>query len=282
MKGRKQKKSSRKWLRFVLYCAVAVILFCAGCALVYKSTNKTKVTLSVPTPAPTTFLDSNSASFMNSSHIPDVNNNRGISTISPMFVSYRWTSGDYAPAFKMNLTSSDVAHDIKMTPYVRGTWSIRDSNTVAFTPESDWLPDTKYTVNIGKKLFNDDVQPNSRSVSFTTPKLSATIDSFNIYPDPSHERMVVGVAVVSFNYPIETNDFADRVSVKLGLHRIKFSVRFDRFNRTAIITTDPIHVDDEAHTLRLKINSINSANTSTTTKKVNASTTIESIDNFFK
>ena len=44
---------------------------------------------------------------------------------------------------------------------------------------------------------------------------------------------------------------------------MNFDVRFDRFNRTAIITTDPIAVDDDTHTLRLKINRVDSATTNT-------------------
>ena len=219
---------------------------------------------------------------MTSSNIPDVNNNRSLSEIQPLIVSYNWTHGPYAPTFKMDLTAADITRDVKITPYVRGIWSIRGPNMIAFTPESDWLPNTKYTIKVGKKLFHDDVRPDARTTSFTTPKIAATIDSFNVYPDASHSRNVVGVAVVSFNYPIETANFMDRVSVRIGLHRVKFDVRFDRFNRTAIITTAPIVVDEDSHTLRLKINRIDSATTRASTKKISATTTIESVDNFFK
>ncbi|MBO4626020.1 MAG: alpha-2-macroglobulin family protein [Alphaproteobacteria bacterium] len=282
MKGRKQKKSSRKWLRYVAYSIVALVVLGVGFLLFGHIGNKTKIALAVSVPAPASFVDSNSASFITSSHMPEVNNNRTLTAPETMTVSYNWISGEYAPAFKINMTTPDIARDVKITPYTRGTWSIRGPNTIAFAPDSNWLPDTKYTISIGKKLLSDDVRPDTRVASFTTPKIAATIDSFNVYPDPSHERTVVGVAIVSFNYPIETTDFADRVSVKLGMRRIKFNVRFDRFNRTAIITTDPISVDQDTHTLRLKINRINSANTSATTKKVSASVIIESVDNFFK
>ena len=282
MKGRKQKKSSRKWLRIAVCCAVTVILCGVLFAFTHKSSNRTKMSLSVSAPTPTTFVDSNSASFITSSHMPDVNNNRGMTDISPVIVSYNWTSGEYAPAFKINLTPENVARNVKLQPYVRGNWAIRGPNTIVFNPESDWLPDTKYTITIAKKLLTENIRTDTRKISFTTPKLNATIDSFNVYPDPSHERHVVGVAVVSFNYPIKTDDFADRVSMKLGMHRVKFNVRFDRFGRTAIITTDPIRIDDDTHTLRLKINRIDSVNSSAATKKVNASVIIESVDNFFK
>ena len=282
MKGRKHKSSSHRWSRIFGAIFVAVAVVCVAVLLFIKVPNKTRVSLTVPAPTPTAFLDSNTVNFVTTSGLPDANNNRSISAIQPMVISYNWISGEYSPTFKMDLTGADIAHDVKITPYTRGTWTMRGPNMLVFAPETDWLPNTKYSVKIGRSLFNTDVRPDTRSASFVTPKIAATIDSFNIYPDPSRNRSVVGVAVVSFNYPIETANFMDRVSVKRGMHRVKFDVRFDRFNRTAIITTDPIAVDDDTHTLRLKINRIDSATSDTATKKVSATTTIESIDNFFK
>lgn len=280
MKGKRQKKSSRKWLRRVVYAIIAIAVVFAGVLIFGKTAKKTNISLNIPTPAPITFIDSDN--YVMSANMPDVNNNRTLSNIQPLVVSYNWESGPYAPAFKMDLTPADIASNIKITPYVRGSWSVRGPNVIAFTPESDWLPNTKYTINIGKKLFNNDVNPDIRKTSFTTTKIAATVDSFNIYPDPSRPRHVVGVAVVSFSYPIDTSGFANRTSVKLGMHHVDFSVRFDRFNRTAIITTAPIAVDDTAHTLRLKINRINSSTGNTATKKISATTTVESVENFFK
>jgi len=282
VKGRKQKTSSRKWLRVLGIITGAVIVICACLALFVGTPNKTRVSLIVPAPAPTAFLDSNNVNFTTVNGLPDANNNRTISAVQPMVISYNWIAGEYAPTFKQDLTNADIARNVKITPYTRGNWTMHGQNTIVFAPETDWLPNTKYTVKIGKPLFNTDVRPDTRVTSFVTPKIATIIDSFNIYPDPSRNRNVVGVAVVSFNYPIETASFADRVSVKRGMHRIKFDVRFDRFNRTAIITTDPIAVDDSTHTLRLKINRVDSAATTATTKKVSAATTIESVDNFFK
>ena len=282
MKGRKQKPSSHKWLRGIILGLIAIVAICGCFLLFHDSSTKTRLMLTVPTPTPTAFLDSNSANFMMSSSTPEVNNNRTLTSVQPLIISYNWASGPYAPAFKMDLTAADIARDVKINPYVRGNWTVRGPNMIGFTPESDWLPNTKYTVKISKKLFNTDVRPDSRTTSFVTPKIAATVDSFNVYPDNMNDRTVVGVAVVSFNYPIETDGFTDRVSVKLGMHRVKFDVRFDRFNRTAIITTEPISVDDSTHTLRLKINRIDSATQNTSTQKVSASTTIESLDNFFK
>ena len=281
MKGKKKSFFRRVWRIILAVFAVLVVI----AAIVFVSTNhkqKTKFILIAPTPAQASFADDNFIDFSSGATVPDVNNNREINAPTPLIVSYKWDSGEYAPAFKMDLTNADISKDVKISPYLRGTWSRMGSDTIRFTPETDWPADTYFTVKISHKLFNDDVRPNKRSFSFTTPKITATINSFNVYPDHAHPQHVIGVAVISFNYPIDTNGFDNRVTVKRGLHRVPFSVRFDRFARTAIITTEPIAVDDSSHTLRLKVNKIPAATSDTDTKKISATATIESIDNIFK
>ena len=281
MKGRKQARFWHKW-RAIFGVFVAVIAIIVIAVTFMESRNKTIVSLVISEPSQTAFTDDNYADLANNSGMPDINNNRNLNDVQPLLISYNWESGPYAPAFKMDITNPDIANNVKITPYIRGNWSRINQNTIRFVPETDWPADTRFNIKISRKLLNDDVRPNTLKASFTTPKLIATINSFDIYPDKMHKQHVIGVAVVTFNYPIDTNGFADRVTIKRGLHRVPFSVRFDRFNRTALITTDPIAVDDSSHTLRIKINRIPAATTDAMTKKVNASTIIESMDNLFK
>lgn len=280
----KGKKKAHFWkpLRVITLIFVTIIAFCALFLFFGGNTHKTAVFLNVNNPEPTVFVDNNTVDFTTGANVPDINNNRTIGDVQPLLVSYDWKSGSYAPTFKMDLTNADIAKNVKITPYIRGNWEIVNPNMIRFTPESDWPADTRFVVKIGRKIINDDVRPDTRTAIFTTPKPTTTINSFNIYPDATQKQNVVGVAVVSFNYPIDTNDFAERVTVKRGLHRVPFSVRFDRFARTAIITTEPIAVDDSARTLRIKINRIPATTNDAMTKKASATTTIESIDNFFK
>ena len=281
MKGKKQSHFWRR-LRIVLGVLGAILVVGIAVLLFIGHGKTTKVSLDATIPTQVTFADDNFVDFTNNLSTPDINNNRLLTDVNPLVISYRWESGPYAPTFKMDLTNSDIAKNIKITPYIRGNWVKSNPDTIRFIPESDWPADTHFTVKIAHKIFNSDITPNTRTVSFNTPKLVATIKSFNVYPDKAHRHNVIGVAVISFNYPIDTNGFNERITVKRGLHRVPFSVRFDRFNRTAIVTTEPIAVDDSSHTLRIKVNRIPSITQNTSSKKINASTTIESADNFFK
>lgn len=281
MKGKKQTVFRHRWR--IVFGFIGAIIICVALFFIFHGVRPDTVfNMDVVPPQPTTFTDDDTVAWTTNGSYPDVNNNRTLTNINPLFISYSWKSGPYAPAFRPDLTSADIAKNVQINPYIRGKWSPYGVNAIQFVPESDWPADTHFSVRISKKILNDDIWPNTRSASFTTKKISATIDSFNVFPDTSHPQNVIGVAVVSFNYPIDTNGFADRVTVKRGMHRVPFSVRFDRFGRTAIITTDPIQVDDSAHTLRIKINRIMAATSDTSTQKINATTNIESVDNFFK
>lgn len=247
-----------------------------------STSNTTTVTLSADTPAPQAFADTNIANFIASDDAPDVNNNRKISDIQPLIVSYNWTGGEYAPAFRMNATNADVNAAVKITPSIRGTWTMRGPNVLGFIPDADWPADTKFTVKIAKSLTNDDVRPNTYTASFTTPEITASVDSFDIYPDAATPQSVIGVAIISFNYPIDTRNFADKVSVKLDGRNLDFTVKFDRFHRTAFITSAPVEIGARAQIMRLKLNRISAASGTGATKKITANTTIAAADNFFK
>ncbi|MBR2286211.1 MAG: alpha-2-macroglobulin family protein [Alphaproteobacteria bacterium] len=257
-------------------------MICAIAFTVSEHKERAKFIMDAPTPAHAEFTDNNYIDFTSGPDVIDVNNNRNLNDTEPLTIRYRWESGPYEPAFKMDATNADISKNVKISPYLRGTWSRVNSDTIRFMPESDWPADTSFTVKIGHKILTSDIRVNTRNVSFTTPKIITKIEKFDVIPDKSHKGHVIGVAVLSFNYPIDTNGFSNRVTIKRGLHRVPFSVRFDRFARTAIITTEPIAVDDSTHTLRLKVNKIPAETSDTETKKVSATTMIESVDNLFK
>ncbi len=242
--------------------------------------NETVLKLTVNQPGVTEFTDDNTTSF--SGNIPDANNNRELSSIQPLIVSYDWISGPYTNAFRMGADIADIAKYVKITPFIRGKWQIRGQNSLMFIPDTAWPADQKFTVNISKNLINPDVDVDSRKIHFTTPDISAKIESFNIYPDSAAPKYMIGIAIVSFNYPVDTTDFADKVSMRLDGNNLKFYTKFDKFHRTAFIISENVPVTDVPQIMRLKINKINAAMGDARTDKITGNVTIESADNFFK
>ncbi len=272
-----------KWIVFTcvalfIACIVGIIFWRAA---LYNN-NTTKLVATVSEPAPATFTDSNNMLFYGNATIPDVNNSREIAHPQSVIVSYSPESGPYAPAFKINLTNSELAENVKITPFVRGQWFTRGDSSFVFEPDTEWPAGTKFTIKISPEIFNDDVRPNTTRVSFKTPDITATVDNFNLYTAPDDKKSVIGIAVISFNYEIDTANFDDKVSLKLDGKKLDFSVRFDKFHRTAFIISAPVQITDTAQTIRMKLNRVSSMAGDSRTEKITAHTTIESGDNIFK
>lgn len=277
---------SRKWRRIIIAVVAAFITVTAGAvlwrAVSHKSANTTVMHASVPEISAVRFTDDGTVLF-GANDIPTVNNNRTMSEIMPLTISYNWMSGPYQRAIKPNLSQSDIDNGVKISPLVRGTFKIQGGgDEITFTPTVDWPADTDFTVRIDKHLFNDDVSVDKKTISFTTPKITATVSSFNLYPAPDAKQSVVGVAVISFNYPIDTANFTDKILVKLDDHKLDFDVKLDKFHRTAVITTAPIKITNSSQIVRLKLNRVSPASGDGATKKLTAHTTVESADNIFK
>ena len=115
MKGKKQPRFWRK-SRIMLGVVGAILVIGATVLLFIGHSKMTKMSLDATIPTQTTFTDDNFVDFTNNLNTPDINNNRILSDVSPLIISYHWESGKYAPTFKMDLTNSDIAKNIKIVP----------------------------------------------------------------------------------------------------------------------------------------------------------------------
>ena len=287
----KQKTTSKKSISFAERIGMILrgALFCAlvlgGVLIGYGATRSRGANLfdmELTAPVSQRFSYSTQTNFVMSNGIPDINNNRKLESIDPLLISYHWNSGSYSPVFVQNITTADLNAGVKIIPQIKGTWRRVTQDMISFTPDADWPANQKFRVKISKKLINPDVRVDHLNASFTTKDIVATVDSFNVYPAPNKPKNMVGVAIISFNYPIDAKDFANHVSMKQNGHRVDFTARIDRFNRTAIIVSDPIEVGDRPKTLRLKLNRINALYGDASTKKVTAETMLDAADNLFR
>ncbi len=272
------------WQKIVAALLLAMIIAGTGVAIWHATragADTARFDLVVNQPSAATFTDNATIDFVGQNALPEPNNNREIGAPGELIVSYEQVSGPYAPALRMDLTDQDIAKKIKISPAVAGTWSRRGPNMIVFRPEHDWPADMRFSLKISPSLTNPDARISKSKTSFTTDEFTATVASFNTYPSDT-PKSVIGVAIISFNYPVDTKKFADRATMRLDGKQIEYSVRFDRFHRTAFLTTTPIEITDNAQFLRLKINRLPAEGMDAATKKLTANITIESADNIFK
>ncbi|MBD5400826.1 alpha-2-macroglobulin [bacterium] len=259
----------------VIIGAIIVAIYSRGSA----DTAKFKITVNQPTVA--TFQDNAVADFVGPNAIPEPNNNRKIGAPGELVISYDQISGPYAPVFRMDVSDADITANVRLAPAIAGSWRRIGPSALAFRPAHNWPANTRFSVKINPTLINSDVRTNKTGASFTTPDARATVDSFNVYPS-STPQSVIGIAIVSFNYPVNTNKFAERATMRLDGKSVDFTVKFDRFHRTAFLVTSPIKIDNIPQILRLKINRIPSENADSMTQKITANVTIDAADNIFK
>ena len=286
---RKKNNKNKKFLnskKFLLYTACTILAFCVIGFVLWRTflfnSDATIMKISCTNPVPETFTDSNSMIFTANGDIPDINNNRELKQPDSVILSYELESGPYQSVLKMGLTNKDLSDNIKITPFIKGTWYILNDSEIIFTPTESWPADKKFTIKIDKSILNPDVKVNSYKATFTTPEIESEIESFNLYSAPGNKKSVISIAVINFNYPINTENFRDKVSLKLDDEKLDFNVKFDRFRRTAFIISAPISITNEAQVVRLKINKIPALNGKSSTEKLTARTTVESADNIFK
>ncbi len=274
----------RHWARALTLAGVVLVLALIGLWAWRSNRNHTSANLSVDAPAVTSFYDDNAVTLGNNGDVNDglpvVNNDRTLGMPGQLRIRYDISRGDYVPALRMDATDAELNAGIKIRPFVKGKWRAHGANTLVFVPAESWPANQKFTVNISKNLINSDLRAPRRAV-FSTPKLTATINSFAVYANPVRNQSMIGVGVVSFNYAVNRN-IDDKITVKLDGTPIDFSVQFDSFARTAIITTGPIAVRNTPQNLRMTINDVPAAAGHATTDKITATATVESADNLFK
>ena len=233
---------------------------------------------------PTTaeFTDNANMFFATARSIPDVNNDRKLTAPADITISYNSESDEYSPAFIMNLSDDALAKNITISPFIRGTWRTNGDSAISFTPDANWPAGEKFTIKINQDIFNPDIRPNTRRITFETPDITTQIDNFNLYDAPNAPQSVVGVAVISFNYAIDVDDFNNNISMELDNDDLDFSVKFDSFYRTALIISEPVKITDEPQIMQINIGRIHAADGKSKTKSTDAKITIESADNIFK
>ncbi|MCL2331718.1 MAG: MG2 domain-containing protein [Proteobacteria bacterium] len=286
--------------RFKVWQRAAVIvggvLIVAGiiALIVFGGRNQNQTVMEIAldgTPQPVQFRDIQAISMLGGDDdagartqiaLPAPNNDRELTSVQPVEITYNLQSGPYAPMFRSDITSADLERGARISPFVKGKWTLNDTDGATFAPAHDWPAAQTFTITFDKKLFGDDVRMARRNVSFATPEFAGNVESFGVYPNVAKGKTVIAVAVVSYNYPLDTKTFADAASMRLDGDGVKFSVKYDTFNRVAFITSDAIPVRADPQKLKLIIGRATTIQGNARAQTLSANATIEAEDNFFK
>src|SRR5580704_2197775 len=182
----------------------------------------------------------------------------GIAAIQPLKVDF---SGSAA---LLRLVEKRVTTGVDIAPAIAGAWFWVNDKQLQFTPKNDWPIDAAFTVRLARKgLFAQDIQLEDYSFKFKTQPFYARVDQSLFYQDPSDPNLKKLVATVKFTHPVDTEQFAKRVSLSLAFDATylglkpdsrQFTVAYDKFKLAAYIHSVPLAMprDDTPITLHIE------------------------------
>lgn len=186
---------------------------------------------------------------------------------------------------KGELSGQEITSGITIHPDIRGKWVFSGDRTIYFTPEKDWIPNTKYTVKLDNKIFSSEVIVKDKNFSFSAPEFRARKDSSDFYEDPVDTKKKQAIATFSFNYPIDTTDLKSYVSVKtLSGDKYDFTVKRDENYINKIhIMSEPLKIKAVEDYVEIKVSGVkNTYNNEKIKNEEIAKIKIPSSSTFFK
>ena len=156
-----------------------------------------------------------------------------------------------------------VTKGVEIDPEIAGEWKWEKDTKLTFQPTFDWLPDTRYSIKLGKELFPPHVLLNLYKPSFTTVPFTFRVTSSKFHIDPVNEDLKQVAATVSFSHPVDPKSFEKMVTLipqKLDRSIQSFSNRnydlnisYDESFGTAYILSESLPMPEDDLTMKLII-----------------------------
>lgn len=196
----------------------------------------------------------------------------------PLTISF---SQPVAAAGKIDKTLNDK---IKISPAISGIWRFTNASMLQFTPEKNWLAGVKYQVRLPKSLFSPHIKLKKTSFSFLAPTFSGEVISSEFYEDPRDFSNKAAIASFRFNYPLDTKDLKEKISVQsVNGTKHGFSYRLSDADTVLHVMSEPLKIKKEADFVQISVQGAgNITNKKTIEKKISTTIHIPDGKSYFK
>ena len=181
-------------------------------------------------------------------------------------------STDILKSLKSELDEeSQLNEKIKITPDIKGKWKWtefedkKSYSRISFVPEEEWKINTEYKIAFDKSIASRNQNMKTKELCFYTPSFRAdTINSYFTVDDLFPENKYV-VCVVSFNFPISSENIDEYIEIKKQKAFAKdfnknedhkayeFTSEISSDKKTVTIRTESIPVPDESFYITAKL-----------------------------
>lgn len=166
-------------------------------------------------------------------------------------------------AFKDNV-ENNLDKYIKISPAVKGKWSLRNGKYLSFAPQNEWKADIKYTVTIDKGAFNEYYEVPKTEISFNTNPFTFKIDSEKINGDYDSDKREYSLHIV-FNYLFDQKQFKKEAKFYVEDKEVPVKITFDKDGYGALIKSPKMNLfSDKDIMLTFTLPRIKSADGSST------------------
>ncbi|MDR1026463.1 MAG: hypothetical protein LBL47_03595, partial [Lactobacillus sp.] len=190
-----------------------------------------------------------------------------------------------APVASMELVGKELDNtQISIFPNVAGKWVWASQYALTFAPESDWAPNTTYTVKINKSALDKNVDVKPLEYKFTTLPFSAEIISKAFYEDPTNPKIKNITFSLRFSHPVDVDDLQNQLKLKtVGGDVYGFKLTPVQYDRLVYVVSDPIQIKGEEDFLNISLKNVkNKYNNQSLAQEAKDKITIPSSSTFFK
>ena len=224
--------------------------------------------------------NSDSAVKIASIQAPAATDYSGDDKISPDYLYVNFNQ----PVTDADKIGANFKRGISINPDIRGSWQWQNRDQLAFIPETDWLPNTSYKVNLSKNIFNTPSPTKNLTFKFSTPIFSGSVSGSDFYEDPRDLKNKSVTASFKFTAPIDTNNLKEHIKIKtVGGDNYDFDYKLTDHNTVLHIISKPVQIKNEEDFAKISIVNLgNSYNQKTLDKNLAVTVKIPSSDTFFK
>jgi hypothetical protein len=152
---------------------------------------------------------------------------------------------------------------IRMTPALAGRWQWEDDRSLTFVPEKAWPAGTRFQVNFPAAIFSPETRLKKARNEFETPAFEASVEALEFYQDPTDSKVHRVVATLFFSHPVDSQSLEHRLSMAMrpsgeGVQTpptlAGVTTTYDKHQRRAYVSSDPLTLPAEPNTMRLTVN----------------------------
>lgn len=149
-----------------------------------------------------------------------------------------------------------IAKGVKIKPDIQGTWRWESDNQLSLqlnaATKTDWAVGQKYEISFEKSFFASHVRLKEYDLEFSTEPVKMKITKEEFYIDPNDPKIKKVLVNLSFNYPINAEDFKKRIKfdlktegIELLSKKMPFQVSFNKYFTEAYLQSEPFEIQKE-------------------------------------